>query len=156
AVYVKPGQRVVKGDLLAEIDSRKGQLAADSARLAFESARAELRRVQIGSVVVLNREQPGQSAIDVTHLKAELDLRRDETSMKDKLYEQGLVARNQLLEEKRIVAEAERALDTATLSLQMASRGKGESERIAANTMQLSVLQWQDRLAELNEYKIVA
>jgi HlyD family secretion protein len=156
AVYVKPGQRVKKGDLLAELDSRKGQLAADSARLAFESARAELRRVEIGSVIVLNREQPGQSAIDVTHLKSELDLLRDETAMKDKLFEQGLVSKDKLLEEKRILAEGERALDNATLALEMASSGKSQSERIAANTTQLAVLQWQDRLTELNDYEVVA
>jgi multidrug resistance efflux pump len=156
AVYVNPGQRVHKGDLLAELDARKGQVTAEAARLAFLNAKAELRRVRIGSVVVLNREQPGQSAIDVQSLRKQLDILRDETEMKDRLYEQGLVSRDKLLEEKRILAEAEQSLETATLSLEMASSGKGESERIAENTLQQAVLDWQEKLEELNEYKIVA
>jgi multidrug resistance efflux pump len=156
AVYVQPGQRVKKGDLLAELDPRRGQLAAEAARLVFESARAELRRVQVGSVMVLNREQPGKDAIDVDALKTQLSILRDKTAMKEKLFEQGLVSKDKLLEEQRILSEAERALDTATLSLKMSSTGKGQSERIASNAMQQAVLDWQERLEGLNDYKVIS
>jgi multidrug efflux pump subunit AcrA (membrane-fusion protein) len=155
-VYVKPGQRVKKGDLLAELDSRQGQLAADAARLAFESAKAELRRVQIGSAYTLNREQPSQDAIDVKSLQAELGLLRDETEMKQKLFDQGLLSKDRLLEAQRLLAETEHSLDAANLSLGMSSPGRGESERIAANAMQQAVLRWQDTLAQLNDYKILS
>jgi multidrug efflux pump subunit AcrA (membrane-fusion protein) len=155
-VYVQPGQRVHKGELLAELDARKGRLVAERARLAFESARAELRRVQVGSVMVLNREQPGKDAIDVQALREQLALLRDETAMKEKLYEQGLVSKDKLLEEKRTLSEAERALETANLSLQMSTTGKSQSERIAANNMQQAIMEWQERLEELNDFKIVA
>jgi len=156
AVYVQPGQRVKKGELLAELDAKKGTVHAERAKLAFESAKAELRRVQIGSVVVLNREQPTKDAIDVQSLRGQLALLKDETAMKQKLFEQGLVSKDKLLEEQRMVAEAERVLETANLNLQMSSTGKNQSERIAANNMQQAVLDWQERLEELNDYKIVA
>jgi multidrug resistance efflux pump len=155
-VYVKPGQRVHKGDLLAEIDARKGRLAAEAARLAFESAKAEFRRVQIGSVMVLNREQPGKDAIDVQALQSQVALLRDKIEMKEKLFEQGLVSKDMLLEERKMLTEAERALQTANLSLRMSVSGKSQSERIAANNMQQAVLQWQEQLEQLNEYKIAS
>jgi multidrug efflux pump subunit AcrA (membrane-fusion protein) len=155
-VYVQPGQRVHKGELLAELDSRKGVVSAEAARLAFLSADAELRRVRIGSVVVLNREQPGLAQIDVKALQNQVNLLREEISTKEKLYEQSLVPKATLLEAKRTLAETEQAFDTANLSLQMATSGKNESERIAGNNVQQAVLNWQEKLEELNDYKIFA
>jgi multidrug efflux pump subunit AcrA (membrane-fusion protein) len=155
-VYVQPGQRVHKGELLAEMESRKGMLAAETARLAFLSADAELKRVKIGSVVVLNREQPGLNAIDVKALRDQVGLLREEIATKEKLYDQALVSKEALLESKRTLAETEQAFDAANLSLQMSVSGKSESERIAANNMQQAVLAWQEKLEELSDYKITA
>jgi multidrug resistance efflux pump len=155
-VYVQPGQRVHKGELLAELDSRRGKLAADSARLAFESAKAELRRVQMGSLVLLNREQPAQDVIDVGALEKELGLLRDEVATKETLYGQGLVSKDRYLDARRTLQETEHALDTASLSLGVSATGKRESEHIATDAMRQAALQWQQALAEFEEYEIVA
>jgi multidrug efflux pump subunit AcrA (membrane-fusion protein) len=156
AVYVQPGQRVHKGDILAEIDARKGLLAAEQARLAFVGASAELRRVQIGSVLVENREQPGKDAIDVKALRDQVDILRDLTAMEEKLTEQGLVTREKLLESRKTLATTEQALAESNLSLTMSTPGKRQSESIAASVMQQAVLLYKDALEELNDYKIVA
>jgi multidrug resistance efflux pump len=155
-VYVQPGQRVHKGELLAELNARKGQLAADTARLAFLAASGELKRVKIGSVILENREQPERDAIAVSALRDQAGLLREEVATKEKLYEQSLVAKPVLLEAKRTLAETEQALDTARLSLDMSSPGKNQSERIAASAMQQALLQWQEALEEVNDYKIVS
>jgi HlyD family secretion protein len=155
-VYVQPGQRVRKGDLLAELDARKGRLLAETARLLFMSAAAELRRVRIGSVILENREQPGRDAIDVKALSDEIAILKEEIATKEKLYEQSLVTKEQLLEARRTLTETEQARDTADLSLGMSTSGKNESERIAASAAESAQLQYQEALAELNEYKIVA
>jgi multidrug efflux pump subunit AcrA (membrane-fusion protein) len=155
-VYVQPGQRVRKGELLAELDARKGQLAADTARLAFLAATAELKRTKIGSVILENREQPERDAIAVKALHDQAGLLREEVATKEKLYDQSLVAKPVLLEAKRMLAETEQALDTASQSLEMSSPGKNQSERIAADTMQQAMLRWQEALEEVNDYKIVS
>jgi HlyD family secretion protein len=155
-VYVQPGQRVKKGELLAELDSRKGQLAAETARLAFLSADAEVKRVQIGSVVVLNREQPGLDEVNVKSLRQQVDILHDEIATKQKLYDQALLPKEDLLESQRTLAVTEQAFDTADASLKMSLSGKSESVRIAANNLQQAVLSWQEKLEELNDYKIFA
>jgi multidrug resistance efflux pump len=156
AVYVQPGQRVHKGDLLAELDARKGRLAANSARLAFDSAQAQLKRVRIGSVFQLNREQPGLDAVSVGALEKEAKLLREEAAMKENLFSQGLVSKDKYLEAKRMLEDTERSLDAAKLSLTMSAPGKRESERIAGNAVKDAALAWQEALAQLSDYKVVA
>jgi hypothetical protein len=147
---------VKKGELLAEIDSRKGRLAAETARLAFLTASAELKRVRIGTVILENREQPERAAIDVKALESQVAILHEEAAAREKLFEQSLVTKQQLLESQRILAETEQALGAAQLSLQTSVPGKSESERIAANGMQTTTLQWQEALEELNDYRVVA
>jgi multidrug resistance efflux pump len=156
AVYVQPGQRVHKGEILAEVDARKGLLAAEQARLQFLSASAELKRVQIGSVIVENREQPAKDAIDIKALREQVDILRDQTAMEEKLSNQGLVSREKLLESRKMLAITEQALADSSLSLTMSTPGKQQSESIAASVMQQAVLLYKEQLEELNDYKIVA
>jgi multidrug resistance efflux pump len=156
AVYAQPGQRVRKGQILAELDARKGRVAADSARLAFDSAQAELRRVRVGSAFQLNREQPGLDAVSVASLEKEAGLLREEAAMKEKLYDQGLLSKDRYLEAARTLQDTERSLASAKLSLNMSIPGKGESERVAANTVQDAAAAWREALEELNDYKLVA
>jgi multidrug resistance efflux pump len=156
AVYAQAGQRVHKGDILAEVDARKGLLAVEQARLAFVSASAELKRVEIGSVVLENREQPAKDAIDIQALRQQVDVLRDMTAMEEKLTDQGLVSREKLLESRKTLASTEQALAESNLSLTIAASGKRQSESIAATVMQQAVLLYKDKLEELNDYKIVA
>jgi multidrug resistance efflux pump len=155
-VYVQPGQRVHKGEILAEIDARKGRLLAEQARLLFASASAELKRVQIGSVLVENREQAAKDSIDVKALRDQVDILREQTAMEEKLSEQGLVSREKLLESRKTLSMTEQALAESSLSLTMSTPGKSQSEKIAASVMQQAVLLYREQLEELNDYKIVA
>jgi HlyD family secretion protein len=155
-VYVQPGQRVHKGDLLAELDDRRGRVNADSLRLGFEIAKAGLRRVQVGSPTQLSREQPERDAADVSSLQKQVGLLRDEVAMKEKLYGQNLLPMDRYLESKRTLEEAELALNNASVNLTISTAGKTASEQMAADTMHRAALQWQDALEELEEFKIVA
>jgi HlyD family secretion protein len=155
-VYVHPGQVVHKGDLLVELDTRRSRLLAETTRLAFVSASSEFKRVKIGSVIQENREQVERDAIDVKALENQVALLRNEVAVKEKLYEQALVSKVALLEAQRMLAETEQAFDTARVSLQISSPGKGESMRIASSAAQQAELAWQEALEELNECKVLA
>lgn len=155
-VYVQPGQRVHKGDILAEVDARKGILAVEQGRLAFVAASAELKRVQIGSVVVENREQPDKDALDIKALREQVDILRDLTAMEEKLSDQNLVSREKLLESKQTLAVTEQALADSNLSLTISAPGKRQSESIATSAMQQAVLLYKEEIEELNDYKVVA
>jgi HlyD family secretion protein len=155
-VYVHPGQVVRKGELLLELDTRRSRLLVETTRLAFLSASSEFKRVKIGSVVQENREQTERDAVDVKALENQVALLRDEVAVKEKLFGQALVSKVALLEAQRTLAETEQAFETARVSLQISSPGKGESMRIAANGAQQAELAWQEALEELNDCKVVA
>jgi multidrug resistance efflux pump len=155
-VYVQPGQRVHRGDLLAELDARKGRLLAETARLAFLGASAELRRTHIGSTIQENREQPEKSKIDVQALADQVSLLNDEVATKQKLYDQALVAKEVVLEAQRTLAETQQALDEAKVSLGLGTAGKSEAERVAWALAQQTELAYQEALVELDDFKILA
>src|SRR5580658_5817995 len=155
-VYVQPGQIVHKGDLLAELEDRKGKLTEETARLELDIAKAELMRVRVGSPLEQNREQDERDKISVSSLKTQVGLLRDEVAMKDKLYHENLISMDRYLESKQHLEEAERSLSTAYVSLAISSAGKSVSEQKASKAVEQAVLQWKEALQELEDFKIVA
>jgi HlyD family secretion protein len=155
-VYVQPGQRVHKGDLMAEVDARKGRALAESARQVFLGAAAQLRRTQIGSSTLENREQPAKDAIDIKALNEQVAILKEEIATKEKLYDQSLVTKEAVLDARKMLTEGEQALEAARLSLRISTGGKSESERAAAAAAKNAEVLYQEALAELNDYKIVA
>ena len=57
-MYVKDGDLVKKGQLLAEVEATIAEIKADAARAAVATANAELERVRIGSAYILTYERP--------------------------------------------------------------------------------------------------
>jgi multidrug efflux pump subunit AcrA (membrane-fusion protein) len=156
AVHAEAGQRVKKGDLLAELDARRARLRAEQAKLAYQNAQAELERVRLGSVNQLGREQPGRDEIDLRSLREQAGILREQTAMYQQLLEEGIVSKEQVLLRRKSLAEAERALEKAELSLKTAEPGKGYSERIGANELERARLEWRQAQQELDESRVLA
>lgn len=156
AVYVTEGQRVHKGDLLAEIDSAKAELKQRSAELAIVTAEAEQERVEIGSAYVLAQERPEKDRIDEAAAQRQLELLRQQTEMYRKLENTGAISKLQTLETQKNIVENETALARSRFNLGMSSKGQLQSKLIAANTVAENQNVLRQRQLELKEHKIYA
>ena len=156
AVHVKDGQRVRKGDLLAEIDSEKSELKLRTAELAVANAEAEQERVTGGSAYVLSQERPEKDRISEVAATKQLDLLREQREMYRKLESSGAVSKLQILEVQRTIAESEAALNLSRFNLGMSSKGQPQSQLIAANAVAESRNVLRQRQLEFREHKIHA
>ncbi len=155
-VYVTQGERVQKGQLLAELHDRQAWIKHEAAKAALAIANAELARIKIGSVHVLEHERPEREEIRVTAARDTLNIKQQLDEMAEKLYQQRLISKQELLRRKMENVENVAGLREATLSLEQSREGREQSVRIAELAVYEAKLAVDHRRAELDDYKIYA
>jgi HlyD family secretion protein len=155
-VLVKPGDRVTTGQVIARMDPSLAQIKLESAKLAVETARAELARVQLGSAYVLAQERPEMEKVNLT-AEAELAAQAEEKVTKYReAYRRGAVSRTALLGVEGEFTEATRMLEKARLQMAMSEKGVKESLKIAENAVKDAEEAVNHREQELKDYDVVS
>ncbi|QEH34224.1 Multidrug resistance protein MdtN [Aquisphaera giovannonii] len=153
-VHVRQGDRVKKGQLVAEIDPTKINIKVESARAALQTARAELERVKIGSAYVLTYERPRLDQIREENARKQADLQKQLIEMNLPLLKKGYASKAEILLRQIDLAKSELAQEEAKFNLTMSSRGVKESITIAESAVKEAELALSHRLAELKDYKV--
>lgn len=155
-VLVKPGDRVNTGQVIARMDTDLAEIKLASAKLAVETARAELARVQLGSAYVLAQERPEMEKVNLT-AEGELAAQAEEKVTKYRAaYQRGAVSRTALLGVEGEFTEATRMLEKARIQMAMSEKGVKESLKIAENAVKDAEEAVNHREQELKDYNVVS
>jgi multidrug efflux pump subunit AcrA (membrane-fusion protein) len=152
--YVRGSDKVVKGQLLAEVDTTKAEIKVGAAQAALGTARAELERVRIGSAYVLANERPQKDTIRMETARAELEIQQKLLDIELRLQEKGYGRKASILAQQMLVTQAEATLRETKFNLGMSSQGVSQSVLIAESAVRDAELALKHRLFELSEYKI--
>ena len=155
-VYVQEGQRVEKGQLLAELDNSRARIKVDAAKTAIEIAEAELERTRIGSAYVLDQERPERDEIRLSEFEDEAAIKAELARMQRKLYKQKAVSKVDVLVSGLEAVQARSKWKQTAWALRVATAGKQHSLRIAESAIQEGKLALAHREHELQDYKIYA
>ncbi|MFO0957690.1 MAG: efflux RND transporter periplasmic adaptor subunit [Isosphaeraceae bacterium] len=155
-VLVAEGQRVTKGQLVAEVDSTKARFKAEAAEAALETARAELERVKIGSAYVLEKERPERDRIRLEAAEKESELRRQRIQMDLDLIKKGFGSRAMVIDQQIALTALEATIREARFNLGMSSQGVTQSLVIAESAVREAELALKHRQAELADHRVYA
>ncbi|MGJ8726059.1 MAG: HlyD family secretion protein [Roseibacillus sp.] len=155
-VHFQEGDRVKKGDVMAELDSELADIKLASAQLAVSTAEAELARVVAGSAYVLAQERPNMEKLNVKAETEKVALARDMVERYRRAFEKGVVAKTALLNAEKEFAEAEQSYGEALVRVQMAEKGVTESLQIARNAVRDAREAVAHRELELQNYQILS
>ena len=155
-VYVREGEQVRKGQLLAELDNTRATIKIEACQAAIETAKAELIRTQIGSAYVLDQERPERDRIRLDQLENEFQIQRELLDMQEQLHKKGVVTREQLLQKQLGIQQTISQLEQTTLGLKVAEQGRGHSVRIAQSAIREAEMALAHRTHEMKDYKIFA
>ena len=155
-VHVGLGERVARGQLLAEIDDEQARIKVAAAKAALAIAKAELERIRIGSDYLLEQERPDREKIRVTAAQELSDLQNRLDIVFDRLYEKKLISKQELLRRKMDNVETVASLREAKLSLERSKAGREQSIRIAEVAVYEAQLAIAHRESEWEKFKIYA
>ncbi len=156
SVPVLEGQHVTKGQVLAELDTTLAKLQVSASKLVVENAEAELERVKISTVNTLNQERPEQEGIDIEASKKQIEIARERLDLMQELYKESAISKAQLLAPESALAEAEQAMKSNQLGVDVSTKGLRESTEIAENFLQQQQNLLQQRIVDLQNYEVVA
>jgi HlyD family secretion protein len=156
SVPVQEGERVTKGEVLAEMDTTLAQLQVDASKLIVENAQAELERVKLSSVSTLNQERPEQEGINIEASKKQIEIAQERLALMQELYKENAISKAQLLQPESELAEAEQAMKSSQLGVDVSAKGLHESIEIADNFLQQQENLLQQRIVDLDNYKVCA
>ena len=155
-VHVTEGQRVKKGDLVIELDSSRLQMKIESARAAIRTAKAELKRVRVGTVNVLQEERPDILEVQIDIAKAKLKLAKETLAMNRRLNKKGSINPTIVAENELAVTLVELELRELRLALDTANAGRINSVEIGESAIAEAELTLAYRLKQLEDYKSFA
>ncbi len=125
-LYVRTGDQVEKGQLLAEVDSTKAEIKVGAARAALETAKAELERVRIGSAYVLANERPERDKIRLDTAEREFDIQKKLQEMNLRLADKGYAIKQDILRQDLLLTQAQSAIREMKFNL-----GMSQARRVA-------------------------
>lgn len=155
-VHVTEGQRVKKGDLIIELDAARLRMKIDSAEAAIRTAKAELDRVRVGTVNVLQEERPDILAVRIDIAKAKLKLARETLVMNRRLLKKGSVGATIVAENKLAVTNSELELKELELAFATANAGRVNSVEIGESAIVEAKLTLAHRLKQMEDYNSFA
>lgn len=156
SVSVKEGERVTKGQVLAEVDSTVAKLEFDASKLLVENAQHELERVKLSTVSALSQERPELQNIILEASKKQISIIQERMDLMEKLYKEAAISRAQLLEVELELVQAEQNLQSSQLGVNVSTQGLPESTAIAENLLQREQNILQQRSVELEDYQVRA
>jgi len=155
-VHVTEGQRVKRGDLIIELDSSRQQMKIESARAAIRTAKAELERVRVGTVNVLQEERPDILAVQIDIAKAKLKMTKETLAMNRRLNKKGSVSSETVSANQLAVTLAELNLSELRVAIDTANAGRINSVEIGEAAIAEAELTLSYRLKQLEDYKSYA
>ena len=155
-VYVKPGDCVRQGQLLAELDTRLAELQITATKTAIAAATVTLERTKIGSPVVMPKERPDIDEVTLKVARKEAALAKELVDVYQKLVDQGAQSLDVLLAAKKNLNKAIGDVETAELDLKMSQPGRPLSIRAAELAVEEAQLTLAREMRELKDYKVYA
>jgi HlyD family secretion protein len=155
-LWVEEGDQVKKGQVLAELDDTQAQIKYHLAQLALSSAKAQLQRVQAGSVNTMAAERPEKDRTDVAGAEQVLRKAQAKVDMYKKMEKEGASSKLELVNAEIELANDETNLEQARISTGMSSQGFPESKEIAQNAVDDAQYVLQQQADELQYYRVVA
>lgn len=155
-VYVEEGDTVTRGQLLLELDDLEAQRKLASARTAYNTAKAELERVMIGSTYVLAQERPEHDRIKVDEARKQVAFIEQELRDAKDMVERGLIAKSKVIEVEQRLVHASSQLKEALYFAGMSEKGVTYSQQIAKNALEDAAEAVRFREAELKTFKLYA
>lgn len=155
-VNVIEGQRVRRGEVIVELDDSRALMKIESAKAAIQTARAELDRVQLGTVNVLQEERPdilelrAQSASEQTRLANEL------LGMATTLRSKGAISEAEFAARQVASIRAQIEERQQKIAAEMAETGRSSSILIGESAIREAELTLAHRLKEMDDYKSLA
>ena len=151
-VHVTEGQRVKKGDLVIELDSARIQMKIQSAKAAIQTARAELDRVRLGTVNVLQEERPDLIALRAEAAKEGAAVAKEVMEMHRALSKKSAMSRADLALSQMASIKAELVSREMQIAAERALAGREFSVRIGESAIREAELTLAHRLKELEDY----
>lgn len=155
-VLVSEGDRVRAGQLLAQLDRRQATLRLRAAQTMLDVAKAEYERAHVGSIYLMEQERPDRDRIRLDSVSDQAQIRDQINDMLQGLYDEGVISKNELLEQRLSYVQAMAKLREAEITLHRSEEGRKQSVLIAAASVREAQLAVEQREAELGDYDIVA
>ncbi len=156
ALHVEEGDEVKAGQLLAELDDTAATLSLHCARLAVNTAIAEQRRVEVGSVNALQAERPEKDRISVEGLQDVVKSAQAKVEMYRKLQDSGGASRLELVNAEMELAAAQTNYNEARINAGMSTVGLPHSKEIAENAVDNAKNLLEQRQDAMKYYRVTA
>ena len=154
-VNASEGARVRAGEVLVEIDTEKIDLKIASARASLSTAKAELERVELGTVNVLQDERPDVLALRAAAAEEEAVVALSALQVKLALENRDSASGMEISAAKLAAIQAELNAKEKRLLAETAITGRENSIRIANASIQEAELHLQHRLADRRDYESI-
>jgi HlyD family secretion protein len=155
-VHVTEGQRVRKGEVIVELDATRVRLKIESAKASLQTARAELDRVRIGTVNVLQEERPDILAMRAEAATESASVADQLLQIANELEKSGSISKREHAETKLESIRANLLEKERKLAVEMATGGRKNSLEIGEAAIREAELTLAHRLSELDDYTALA
>ncbi len=155
-VLFEEGDRVKAGEVVVKLDDSRIRNKIAAAKAAVETAKAELRRVAIGTVNVLEKERPDRERIRMNAMERESDILNQLLETYRKLSEDNTISEQAVLEKELEAVRATAHFRELQLNTHIAGEGLKESIRMAESSVREAELQVEHREMELLDYQSLA
>ena len=156
SLLVEEGDTVKKGQVLAELDDSQAQYNYKTAELAFASAKAQMQRVEAGSVNTMAAERPQKDKVDLKGMEKVVKAAKTKLDMYKKMERDGASSKVELVNAELEYATAETSFEQAKISVGMSSQGFPGANAVAQNAVDDAENLLQQRADELKYYRIIA
>lgn|GEM_PF-938997 len=156
ALKVEEGDEVKSGQVLAELDDTQGMIDLNSAELAVASAKAQLQRVEAGSVNAMDAERPEHDKLNVAGFEEIVKNDQAKVAMYKQMENDGASSRLQLINTETDLANAELNYEQAKVSAGMSNQGQPQSRQIAANAVNDAQNLLREKQEALRYFKVIA
>ena len=156
ALKVEEGDEVKQGQVLAELDDTQAMIDFNSAQLALSTAKAQVQRVEAGSVNTMQAERPEHDKVDLAGLEKIVKNAEAKVAMYKKMEKDGASSRLELVNAETELANAELNYEQAKVSAGMSNQGQPQSKQIAQNAVNDAQNLLRQKQEALRYFKVTA
>jgi HlyD family secretion protein len=156
SLLVEEGDVVKKGQLLAQLDDTQAQFNFKEAEIALDSAKAQLQRVQVGSVNTMVAERPQKDQVDLKGMEKVVKTAKSKLDLFKKMEADGASSKLEMVNAELELATDEINLEQAKVSAGMSGQGFPGANLVAQNAIDDAKNLVEQRAEELKYYQILA
>lgn len=156
ALKVEEGDEVKQGQVLAELDDTQAKIDLNTAQLAVLSAKAQLQRVEAGSVNEMQAERPEHDKINLEGFEKIVRDSEAKVAMYKQQEKDGASSRLELINAETALANAELNYEQAKVSAGMSNQGEPQSQQIAVNALNDAQNLLREKQEALKYFKVTA